>query len=222
MKAQFLADLLPNFPLYDNWKQGLCTAHTAKVMQTLHSWELAYQTQQKECGLLWVQLHPAKEWQQVVILSDKLGLSHAIDLGKIPFLVQENATDLGRHFTALFNEGKLTTIKQRLQELTTIYKNRYAQGCYDRDYGIMHNAGITSEGTLIIFDAGELTEDSSMQNPDVALRDFSRVQQRIDKWVTRHFPHYVKEIETEFEHQQRDFLHPQDDQSTSIAFDQDL
>lgn len=62
-----------------------------KLIIALDSYYMAYKELPEDTGLLFIHLTPTSHLQKTVMVSDRSGKAHLIDLDKAPFIIQEKA-----------------------------------------------------------------------------------------------------------------------------------
>ena len=129
-----------------------------------------------------------------VNVTDRWGFHHAIDLSRVPFVIQQKATPTRQVITELLNNGQVELVKQHLRLIVDMYLDEYRRGIWDRDHNYMYNTGFV-DGLPIRIDVGRLRYNENMKDPAYAARDLQKVAvQRTSEWLNRHFPQYREEI----------------------------
>lgn len=168
-----------------------------KVERIFIGYGLAYTYDRENCGLLFVHLHPTQNLKKQIIVNDRIGRSHSIDLDQFIFVVQEKATTSNEVIGKLLIKNDINKAKQCINQIIDLYVSEYKQGLFDADHNVMHNSGFV-EGRFIRTDVGKLVYDPSYSQDERLFEDLQKIAwERIDKWVERYFPQYREEIRQE-------------------------
>jgi hypothetical protein len=129
-----------------------------RLKKALVSMALAYDPLFAQTGTLFVQNQPSTQIQQEVTLIDRLGISHKIDLSKVPFALQEKGTEMMAELKALHAKGDKDTLKARLDQLIALIQERSKTDILNPDHSlVLHgNVGFTQERAIYL-DIGGFT-----------------------------------------------------------------
>lgn len=181
-------DLLPYFGAISKKK---CLK---KISRLIAGYSLASQEDRKYSGLIYFQPKSNERLaDKVVHLADRFGISHAIDLGSVPFVVQYKAIPTREIITQLLEKGDVDGVKNRLKQIISMYMDEYQRGIYDRDHNFMYNTGFLGNEVMRI-DVGRLRSVEQIKDPQVYRRDLQILSRRTDEWLGRHFPQYRNAI----------------------------
>ena len=92
---------LSNFSLgiFDRWRIQFLLLQKQKLDKVFSSSKIAYTELKNETGLLFVNLNPSKQFEDLQLtLIDNIGIAHHLDMSAVPFVLQERADN---PFTAL-------------------------------------------------------------------------------------------------------------------------
>lgn len=165
-----------------------------KMNRLFSGYQLAYERDRDHAFIIFQQLKPNPLLKQLIVLNDRFGFKHTIDLSEVPFVIQYKAIPTRIVLTALLNKGNVVTAKKRLRQLLDMYMVEYGRGIYDRDHNFMYNTGFV-DGEPIRLDVGRLRAEEKYKDPTVALEDLEKIAiGRTAGWLQRHFPQYRDEI----------------------------
>jgi hypothetical protein len=127
----------------------------SKVKKERASYKLAYEELQEESGLLCVHWGDPTPGGSKIVLVDKLGIKHCLDLNGVEFVVQKRIEPLSCVLDRLSNEEELKLAIRGVVDLVV----RCAQkGIFDEDPGLHRNIGFEGKTPLLI-DMGKLVKD---------------------------------------------------------------
>ncbi len=171
-----------------------------------NGYRLAFERDRAHTGLIFVQLLPNPKLSLKVDLIDRFGWRHTIDLGSVPFVIQQKAIPTRVMLTALLDKGEVAEAKRRLRQIIDLYIEEYHIGIYDRDHNFMYNTGFIDESPIRI-DVGRLRADARIHEPTVFLQDLRKIAlHRTGEWMQRHFPAYRDEILADMEAKLREVV----------------
>lgn len=128
-----------------------------------------------------------------VTIIDKLGFQHIVDLGTVPFILQEKGTTFRDVLDDLIKKGDLETAKKRIGQIIDLYISEYQKGLYDRDHGVMHNAGFVGERPIHL-DVGKMSKDDRMKIMSEHQKDMDLVAAKIQDWLQKQHPKEYPEL----------------------------
>lgn len=183
--------LIPDIALFKSFKERHKAKREQKLVNVYEGYRLAKLLDQKESGLLFVQLalNPAP----TVLIEKKGGNQVEIDLSKMPFILQRRGEELKAHLSCLLTQKDIATTKKRLDELYCLYLSEHTKGLKDQDLGIMHNIGYAEEG-LFHLDPGKLAYDEEIKDKKQIQKSLKTSSAKISRWVKKHFPDYYEEL----------------------------
>lgn len=164
-----------------------------KLNSVFIGYRLSYDHHKNETGLVFIHLNKTDDLHRSVVVKDKLGFAHTIDLDSTVFLVQEKGETLRTVMNTLLSKKQVGLAKQRIRQVFDLYVSEYNKGIYDRDHGVMHNVGFVG-GKPIHLDVGKMTQDERLKERRIYAEDLRLIYAKIDLWVRTHYPHYHEEV----------------------------
>lgn len=159
-------DALAFLPLVDSYRQNKNLQKKAKLDKIFQAWKLAFEHLPDETGVLFVNLdrHPLN--LPPVILCDKMGNRHAVNIDDYEFLLQRRATMLCPALADLMKEKKIDEAKGLLDNLLVMLLSEYARGFADNDHALMQNTGVV-DGKPVHVDVGLFIHNPIVKDPAV-------------------------------------------------------
>jgi hypothetical protein len=180
-------NLLLSFSWLEPYRQKKIAAKRLKLVRDFGSHVLAFNELQEETALVYVHLNKTNDLQQKLILVDKLGIKHTIDLDKYEFVIQKRATLVYETLNRLMKDGKQEEAKKRIDDLVDLVIRRSQKGIYDEDAFISRNFGFIDDKPIII-DAGRLRKVPSQSQPAVYKADLLLTTDRFRLWLEQNHP----------------------------------
>lgn len=178
---------LPSWEPIESYRKKQAARKERKFEGVFSGYHLAYSTHKADSGLIFLHLNKTNDQFPNVILIDKMGLRHNVDLDDVVFLIQRRAETLRTVFNKLLDDGKLDLAKQRIDQIFDLYLSEYQKGIYDHDHGVMHNAGFAGDQPIHL-DVGKLKKDDQMRQPEVYSKDIVLVANRMGSWLKQNRP----------------------------------
>lgn len=159
-----------------------------RVENLFSSCKLAYDEMLKETGLLYVHLNRVPALEKEVVLIDKLGLKHPIQIDDFEYVIQKKAVSVKEVFSQILSEKEL---RKRIEQLIVLVTSRWEKGIADRDRSFVQNVAFCEEGAIFI-DTGQFYKD-----PHFSLEaDMRKRLANLRGWAERHFPDYIPIIDS--------------------------
>ena len=160
-------------PLSDNTEKSLKRKN--KLVEALSAYHMAYDEIPQETGLLFIHLNPTTTLQKTVMVSDRLGKKHLIDLDSVPFVVQEKAELIFDRFKKLAMRGDAKGLKKSVIAVLDLVERRIQKGFTDDDRAVTNNYGFVGDRP-IHFDIGRMHKGKRLD-------EYEHIAKRIDSWL---------------------------------------
>lgn len=196
VKPSWLVKMLPDIELIKPFKERYFTRKNEKLQRMFRGYLLAFQKHREESGILYLHLNRTTHLDQRVTLYDKLGISHAIDLDTMAFVLQRRAIRTDEILQRLLSKGEVTAAKCYIKQILALYRSEYQKGIHDTDVGALRNTGIVGE-TPIRFDVGELTVNKGLTQKGAQIKDLQRIAIDLQEWLLTHYPDSYSELSNE-------------------------
>lgn len=194
LRPSWFVDMLPDVSLFSQFKQKVSARKARKLFGVFNGYKLAYDKEKADSGLIFIQLNPSHK-EKVITVVDKIGFDRHVDLGAVPYIVQEKGKTLRLVFGDLIEKGDMETLKKRIVQIFNLYLAEYRQGINDHDHGVMHNAGFVGDRPIHL-DVGKIHAEESMKQPATYQEDLLLVAAKMDQWLQENYPDQADEIKT--------------------------
>jgi len=167
----------------DRWKQK----KQETVESTFRSCVTSYNHFKDETGLFYVHLNPTKDLECRLIVKDRIGLKHKINLDKIQFLLQYKAIPTDTYLLKLKETGDIEGAKKAIIDLINFTVQRAKKGYSDKDPHLIRNFGFINDKVVEI-DVGGFHHDPKKDLHYFYTHEIYRIQNKIIPWLNKNYP----------------------------------
>jgi len=185
-------------PSVDSYLQRKICQKSVKLDLLFESWRTAFDSLQKETGLIYVHLNPTSHINKELTLVDKIGCQHQVDLDTMEFLVQKKAAMLCPTLDAMIANGKDAEAKRLLTSLIRMLVSEYKRGFADLDHALMQNTGVL-DGRPIHVDVGQFIKDETVRNSSYYYQELFNKTWKFRCWLEKRHPVLLAHVENELE-----------------------
>lgn len=193
LKPSLFIQMLPPVYPFKDFKEANIQRKKRKLAGVFAGYRTAFLFDKENAGLFYVHFNKTNHLKTEVVLIDKLGLKHRLDLDPAVFIVQRKGETLRQTLDHFLGKGDVATAINRVNQILDMYLSEYANGVWDRDHGISHNTGFIADRPLHL-DVGKLSHDEKMKERGVYKEDLLHVGFKISSWVKEHYPNYYAAI----------------------------
>lgn len=186
-RPQFWLNPFTFIPAIDDYQQKKAEEKTVKLEKIFRSWVLAYEKLPNESGVLFVHLNKTPQWQKKVVIQDKLGLKHNLEIGNMEFLLQRRAKMFCKEIDSLMGRGQEHAAMQLIDRLFSMLISEYERGYADNDHALMQNTGVL-EGYPIHIDVGQFIYNDIVKNPKVYNQEIYDKTYKLRLWLDKRYP----------------------------------
>lgn len=194
-RPQAWIDLFTFIPSVDRYQKAKTIEKQDKLDKVFISWKIAYETLQNETGVVYVHLNKSNNWNKSIVIRDKIGMAHDIDLDKTDYLLQRRATMLCPAVDQLMAEGKNAQAELLIDRLLTMLVSEYSLGYADNDHALMQNTGVL-EGYPIHIDVGQFIRNDIVKAPKVYKQELFDKTYRFHRWLQEEYPSLADHLKT--------------------------
>jgi hypothetical protein len=183
---------------WDSFRLKLLNYKSRKdISPLLKSAKLAYDELKEETGLLYIHLNKTRDKFKKVVIVDKIGIHHTIDLDATEFVLQKKVNLLFPSIQALMQELKEEEAKMLIDSLIASLKRACQKGVHNTDGALKRNFGCVDGHTLCL-DFGSLIRDPTLTDPAKAQVEIIKKTARLARWLKKYYPslyaHYESKI----------------------------
>lgn len=187
-RPQAWLSYLPPLPALALYRQEKMEKRQKKLEGFMQSWKIAFNQLKNESGLLCVHLNKTKGQLPQLLLFDKTGGRHEIDLDQMEFYVQAKSTMLCETLLDFKQKGHLTASQLLIENLLSLLLSEYERGIGDNDHALMQNTGVSAEGKPIHIDIGQFSLSEAFKLKSVQNQELFTKTHRFLQWLRDHYP----------------------------------
>jgi hypothetical protein len=151
------------------------------------SWKVAFEKLPEESGLIYVHLNKSQDLNKTIVIVDKMGFEHLVNMDQMEFLLQKKALMLCESIKQLMNHNDLNGAKQLLTDLLDMILSEYSRGLADNDHALMQNTGVF-QGKPFHIDVGQFVYNEEVKKPEVYKQELFSKTFKFRKWLQKHYP----------------------------------
>ncbi|HCJ84556.1 MAG: hypothetical protein A2Y28_01815 [Chlamydiae bacterium GWC2_50_10] len=160
-------------------------------LNLLHqSYFLAWEELKEETALLHLQLGSSLQASKRVVLIDKLGISHSLDLSTCHFALQRKGALVYPYLSHLMAQGRVREAQEALRSLIALLLKRCEKGIADRDPLIRTNAGFL-DGKPFFIDLGPFSKTDRIAPGE----EIGNITTALKEWLKKNHPSLVPPLE---------------------------
>lgn len=189
LRPLFFNRLISYIPFFEDKDMNEIQRRHRKFYGVFQGYMWAYDLNKTNSGLIFLHFNPTFNRFGDVVLYDKMGRKHRIDLDQVVFIVQEKAQLLNEVLKEKLDRGDLAGVQLTLSKIIDLFVDQYQKGLYDRDLGVLHNTGFVDDRPVHI-DMGKMTYDESMKEKSHYKSHLQEVSNEMEHWIKKHYPQF--------------------------------
>lgn len=174
-------------PSVENYRLGKIAKKKEKLEGVFTSWMIAYQDLQPETGVVYIHLNKNDEFENELVVQDKIGLTHSLNLNQTEFLLQRRAEMLCPTISSLMEKNDQKAAELILVKLLDMLVSENKRGFADNDHALMQNTGVL-DGNPVHVDVGQFVRNSIVKDPKVYNQEIFTKTYRFRKWLEKNYP----------------------------------
>jgi hypothetical protein len=147
------------------------------------SYEIAYRELGEE--ILYLHMGPSEDLPQL-LLQDRVGQEHLLDLNSLPFVLQKRGTPLYVWLDELYKKEGNQGLCRAVDEFVFEVQRRISKNIADADHDVEHNWGYV-DGHIFHLDPGRLYYQD-LTEPVRLREEWARATRNLDRWLKIHYP----------------------------------
>ncbi len=159
----------------------------AILEQTFDSYALAYEKLRKETGLHYIHLAKTSHLGAKLIIVDKIGKHHTLDLDEVEFVLQKRGELVYSAINSWMENGENKRAEKGLRALLQLAAKRCHLGLFDKDPDFETNFGFIGDAPFQI-DFGRLSLASEEKAHEVYAPEMIRITRTFERWIENHHP----------------------------------
>jgi hypothetical protein len=165
-----------------------------KCQATFSACKIAFQELKKESGLIYVHLNSSRDLNKKVVLLDKHGQQHTVDIDKTCFYVQKRAQLIYSRISELMHSNDTEGAKRIISSVFSLIDFLGKKGVFDNDPILRRNFGLIDDVAVQI-DIGELRIDPIRQQTLAYKQEVGSITHRFKIWIEQNYPILAEHFE---------------------------
>ena len=190
--------LLSLVPFFEDWNANEMERRLRKFHDFYLGYKLAFEVNPENSGLVYLHFNPTFNQFGSVILYDRKGLKHFVDLDQTVFIIQKKGEMLNDLLVKLLKTGKVQEAKQKIEKILEMYVTHYQMGLHDLGFGVIHNTGFVGDFPIHV-DLGKMTWDEDIKKLEFYKEDLTVIAGKIEAWLKDCFPLHHTELSAAIE-----------------------
>lgn len=186
-KPQAWLNALTFIPAVEEYRQQKKESKKLKLDYLFSSWKAAYEQLQPETGVLYVNLGKNDKWERKLVVYDKIGLKHELQLDSLEFMLQKKADMLCPELLKLKDHNDLAGAKEVIDNLLAMLVSEYQRGYADNDHALMQNTGVYGKKPIHI-DVGQFVINPIASDPNVYRQELFNKMWKFRLWLRQNYP----------------------------------
>lgn len=188
----------PPLPAIVKYRQEKLEKKWKKVDGFVQSWKVAFENLKDETGLIIVHLNKTSHLNKQVVIYDKIGQKHLVDLDQMEFCIQRRADLLCKSLLDFKAKGDLKGAQGLIRQLLNLILSEYARGLADNDHALMQNTGV-AQGRPLHIDVGQFVFNEAVKEPRVFHQELFTKTYKFKMWLRENYPELGEFLEKELE-----------------------
>lgn len=169
-----------SFSFLDSLREARLADKNKRFHFLMDSFVLASEELKNKTGLLYLHVESTSHLQTLLFLQDRLGRSHALDLDKAVFVLQEKKDLMLPIFKRYLQQGDREGAKSILESFMGLVSYRVKKGILNKDNSFRRNFGC-DHGEVVQIDIGSFYR-SKEKNSSFAF-SFQQTMEPVDLWL---------------------------------------
>ena len=185
-----LSPLLSKIPLppFLNKKRGKWINKKKRTINsTFNSCKTSYLEFHDQTGIIYLHLNKTDHLHRKIIISDRLGIKHKLDLDNIEFILQKKAIRTDYYLKNLRKEGKIDEAKRAIDSLLQFAVTRAQKGFSDKDPHFVYNFGFIGSEVIEI-DIGGFYRDPRKPTSYFYSYEIVKIRNKLLPWIKKNYP----------------------------------
>lgn len=162
------------------------------------SYKIAFQDLKHETGLLYLHLNKTDHLKKRLIIYDKIGIAHPLNLDQMEFLVQKRASLIFPAIATLVQNDGVDAAKEAISALVKLLVQRCEKGIVDKDPDLNTNFGFLYNIPIQV-DIGRFHRETRTRTSEDYRDELIRITDNFRQWLDQNYPplseHLLGEIQ---------------------------
>lgn len=191
-------DMLSVPPVLQPLKLKKMIEKRQELTKDFDSYKIAYEEMKEETGLIYLHLNKTAHLNKRLIIYDKIGIAHELELDEMEFLVQKRATLVYPAIADLMHAEGTPAAKQAISALVKLLVGRCERGIFDKDPDLNTNFGFLNKQAVQI-DIGRFRRELACPQAAAYRDEIIRITDNFRQWLDANYPPLSDHLKSEIE-----------------------
>jgi len=174
-----------------SWASPLIASREKRMSHLFMSAKIAFEELPHQTGVYFLHIGKTDCGFGNILIHDKLGIAHEIDLDQTDFILQRRAEPASKRLSRLFQENQVEEAILSMKNLLSMIENRSKLGIKNKDGNVLENCGFLGDEPIEL-DIGSFIYRSKSTNPDPHAKAVLRATLQLLGWVKKNHPENLK------------------------------
>jgi hypothetical protein len=166
----------------------------SKARATFSACTTAFKELKEETGLIYVHINNAKDVNKKVVVFDKNGQKHIVDIDRTSFYVQKRAKLIYSRISELMHQGSVEEVKTIISSVFSLMDHLGKKGVVDNDPILRKNFGLIND-TAVQIDVGKLRIDVERKYNGAHRKEVSSITHSFRVWLENNYPFLIEHFD---------------------------
>ncbi|NNM43364.1 MAG: hypothetical protein HKM07_03385 [Chlamydiae bacterium] len=180
--------------ILDNGRKRIVDFREDKLSKIFTSCKLAFEEMRDETAFLYCHINKTNHLNKKVVIYDKIGIRHTLDLDTVPFVMQKKVDLAFQKFHEIMKEGDVVKAQAYIETLLQYFLARYKKGIHDNDAIVERNFGFLGTEAIGI-DLSCYSKVDALKDPAIYKQRFSKETINFKRWIKKTYPDLLPFLE---------------------------
>lgn len=195
MRPNHWVDHLPAPSFLKSLQKSFIHLRLDRLDHIFSSCKLAYDHLKEETGLVYLHLNKTDLFHQQLILYDKLGIAHQIDLDRTTFALQQRASLAFPTLKELYRNQNFKQAKRCINSLMDLIIVRSKRGIFDQDPRLERNFAFIEDKAIEI-DLGSFSYNPYLKRANYWKKELFFETIQLKQWTKKNCPELLPFVES--------------------------
>lgn len=193
-RPKYWVTLFDFIPWVNEYQQKKMAEKRELLETTFESIKIASNSLKNETGIVYLHLNKSNDLKESLILKDKLGWNHTLDIDNFEFVIQHRAESIEKSINQMIEKKDQDKAKLLIDRLLIMLLSEYSRGFADNDHALMQNTGVLN-GYPVHIDIGQFIYNPIVQTPEVYKKELFDKTFFLHQWLQKKYPDLADHLE---------------------------
>ncbi len=168
------------------------------IESTFNSCIVSYQSFREETGMVYLHLNRSSHLKKKLVLKDRLGMKHRLNLDDFEFTLQRIAVPTPVYLLSLKEKNDIKGAKLAIDKILSFATYRAKKGYCDKDPHPIKNFGFI-DGNVIEIDVGGFYQDPKKGLDYFYKSELKKIENKFIPWLQSNYPELTSYIQEQIQ-----------------------